>query len=143
MKRFALLLVCLLVTASLAGCVSLRTYTLNEVLPQPVDETTLLSLIDSVTISRASDGVEITLTGTDVELFMLTFDGIPCMRRKASGALADYTVTFSMTDKADMRPPLYIVVGTGEYTPYFLFGEYEYEPVNMRFDMTYIDSLFG
>ncbi|MBQ8747251.1 MAG: hypothetical protein IJZ08_05220 [Clostridia bacterium] len=143
MKRFTCLLVILAMTVLLASCVSLRAYTLGEVLPAPVDEVTMLALIDSVTVSRASDGAEITLTGTDVELFMLSFDGIPCMRRKAADTPADYTVTFAMTDKTDTRPPLYIVVGTGEYAPYFLCGEYEYEPVNMRFDITYIDSLFG
>lgn len=143
MKRLAWLFAVLMIAVSLAGCASLRAYTLDEVLPAPVDEATLLSLIDSVTLVRASDGASVTVEGTDVELLMLTFDGIPCMRRKSTGGLADYTITFTMTDRTDVRPPLYIVVGTGEYVPCFLYGEYEYEPVNMRFDTTYIDSLFG
>ena len=143
MKRLAVVSGLLVLAILLTGCVSLRAYTLDEVLPAPVDEVTMLALIDSVRVSRASDGAEITLTGTDVELLMLSFDGIPCMRRKSTVGVADYTVTFTMTDRTDIRPPLYIVVGSGEYTPYFLYGEYEYEPVNMRFDIAYIDSLFG
>ncbi len=143
MKRLACLFAAWMIIASLAGCSSLRTYTLDEVLPAPVDDATLLSLIESVTLTRASDGAEVIVSGTDVELLMLIFDGIPCMRKKTAEGLADYTLTFRMTDEADVRPPLYIVVGTGEYAPYFLYGEYEYEPVYMWFDTTYIDSLFG
>lgn len=143
MKRISLFFVILLVTASLVGCGSLRAYTLDEILPAPVDESTLLPLIESVTLTRASDGEEITVTGTDVEMLMLLFDGIPCTRTKSAEGLADYTLTFTMTDRADVRPPLYIVVGTGEYAPYFLFGEYEYDPVNLWFDTAYIDSLLG
>lgn len=141
MKRFSLFFAFLLAAVLLVGCGSLRTYTLEEILPAPVEDATLLPLIESVTLTRASDGAEITVTGTDVEMLMLVFDGIPCTRTKSAEGLADYTLTFTMTDKADVRPPLYIVIGTGEYAPYFLFGEYEYDPVNLWFDTAYIDSL--
>ncbi len=143
MKRIAVFLAAVLLAALFSGCASLKSYTLGDVLPSALDDATLLSPIDSVHILRVSDGAEITVTGTDVELLMLTFDGIPCMRRKAADTATDYTLTFTMTDKTDVRPPLHIVIGTGEHFPYFLYGGYEYEPVNMRFDLTYIVGLFA
>ncbi len=142
MKRLTLVLSVFVLAASLFGCGSLRTYTLDEVLPAPVDEATLLSLIDSVTVVRTSDEREITVTGTDVELLMLSFDGIPCTRRESSEQAGDYVLTFTMTDKTDVRPPLYIVLGNGEYAPYFLYGGYEYESVNLWFDTAYMETLF-
>ena len=141
MKRILLLCAVLLVVC-LAGC-SLRTYTLDEILPAVSDEVTLLPLIDSVTVTRVSDGALAEISGTDVETLMLVFDNMTCTRKKAAERTDVYTLSFTMTDPADTRPVLYIekIASTGELV--FKYGEYDYFLVNTVLDTAYLESLFS
>ena len=132
----------LLLCTALSGCGALRTYTLDEILPAPVDEATLLPLIESVTVTRA-DGAAVTVSGPEVETLMLCFEGLTCTRRQTEGLAPAYTLVFSMTDSSDVRPALYITPDTAEASPRLQYGEYVYDPVNTRFDLAYMDSLFG
>lgn len=140
MKRILLLCTALLLLC-LAGC-SLKTYTMDEILPPAVDDGTLLPRIGSVTVTRAADGASVTVTGTEVETLMLTFDGLICTRKAAEARTEVYTLSFAMTDPADTRPDLCIrrIESTGELT--LTVGEYEYYLVNTRLDTAYLESLF-
>ena len=141
MKRF-LIFCAVTVLVCLAGC-SLKTYTLDEILPVPADDVTLLPLIDAVTVTRVSDGASVTVSGTDVETLMLAFDNMTCTRKKAAERADVYTLSFAMTDPADVRPVLYIeeISSTGELV--FKYGEYDYFLVNTVFDTAYLESLFS
>ncbi len=140
MKRILLLGTTLLLLC-IAGC-SLKTYTMDEILPAAVDESTLLPLIDAVTITRADDGASVTVTGTEVETLMLVFDNLTCTRKTPKVRTDVYTLSFTMTDSADVRPDLRIrrIAATGELT--LTLEEYEYYLVNTRLDTAYLESLF-
>jgi len=128
----------------LGGCsLSLRTHTLDEALPRVLDDRTLLPLIESVTVTRASDGASVTLTGTEVEPLMLCFENILCTRKKETVTGSVYTVSFVMTDPAASFPPLRIAAVQGSTATVFGIGEYRYEPINMTADITYLESLFS
>ena len=141
MKRF-LLFCAVSVLLCLAGC-SLRTYTMDEILPDAADAVTLLPQIDAVTVTRVSDGAAVTVSGTDVETLMLVFENMTCTRKKAAERADVYTLSFAMTDPADARPVLYIekIASTGELV--FKYGEYDYFLVNTVLDTAYIESLFA
>ncbi|MBQ5887238.1 MAG: hypothetical protein IIW82_06280, partial [Clostridia bacterium] len=99
MKRIAavlLMIVCIL--PLLCGCTSLRTYMLDDNLPHVLDEYTLLPLIESVKITRQSNGATVVLTGTDVDKLMLCFENIVCTRKKSPPPAASYVVEFIMVD---------------------------------------------
>lgn len=143
MKRVAaviLMIVC--VFSLLCGCTSLRTYMLDDALPDVLDEYTLFPLIESVKITRQSDGAAVVLTGTDVDKVMLCFENIVCTRKKSPPPAASYVVEFTMTDKTDVRPPLIIGVVKNSRATVFGIGEYYYESVNMKMDVTYLEQLF-
>lgn len=139
MKR--ILLLCTVLLLCFAGC-SLKTYTMDGILPAAVDESTLLPLIDSVTVTRAADGASVTVTGTEVETLMLMFDGLTCTRKTTAVRTDVYILSFSMTDPAETCPALFIrrIDETGELT--LTVGEYEYYLVNTRLDTAYLESLF-
>lgn len=143
MKRiFFLTLAFCMIACGLIGC-SLRTYTMDTVLPAAVDDSTLLPLIDAVTVTRAADGASVAVTGTDVETLMLVFDNLTCTRKTAEARTDVYTLSFVMTDPADVHPDLYVrqISSTGELT--LTCGEYEYFLVNTRLDTAYLDALFS
>lgn len=143
MKRsVAVLLVMLCVLPLLFGCTSLRTYNLDDALPDALDAYTLLPLIESVKITRQSDGAVVTLTGTDVDKVMLCFENIVCTRKKSAPPAAAFVVEFTMVDKTDVRPPLYIGGVKNSRARVFGIGEYFYESVNMQMDVAYIEKLF-
>ena len=141
MKRILLFFAALLLLC-LAGC-SLKAYMMDEILPLAVDDSTLLPLIGSVTVIRADDGASVTVTGTEVETLMLTFDSLTCTRKTPKVRTDVYTLSFAMTDPADVRPDLFIrrIDETGELT--LTVGEYEYYLVNTRLDTAYLESLFS
>ena len=140
MKR--ILLLGLVLLFALTGC-SLRTYTTDEILPAAVDESTLLPRIGAVTVTRAGDGASVTVTGTEVETLMLAFDNLTCTRKNAAVRTDVYTLSFAMTDPAEVYPDLHIrrIAATGELT--LTVGEYEYYLVNTRLDTACLDSLFS
>ena len=143
MKRIAavlLMIVCVL--PLLFGCTSLRTYMLDDALPDVLDEYTLLPLIESVKITRQSDGATVVLTGTDVDKLMMCFENIVCTRKKSAPPAASYVVEFTMEDKADVRPPLIIGGVKNSRATVFGIGEYYYESINMKMDVTYMEQLF-
>ncbi len=140
--RISVALLFLLCTV-LAGCGSLRTYKLDEILPNPVDDATLLPLIASIEVIRAADGASVTVSGPEVETLMLSFGSLTCTKKQTDGVAAAYTVTFFMTDTADVPPALHITMDTAETDPYLQYGEYVYYPVNTRLDVAYLESLFG
>lgn len=133
---------CLLSLCMLAGCGNLRTYNMSEILPAALDDATLLPIIESVTVTRVSDGVSVTVTGTEVELLMLAFENLTCTRTGADGTEFAYALTFQMADSSDIRNPLYVTAETEEKTPMLQYGEYTYDPIT-PLDLFYIDSLFG
>ncbi len=140
MKRIFLLGIVL--ALCFAGC-SLKTYTTDEILPAAVDESTLLPLIDAVTVTRAEDGASVTVTGTDVETLMLAFDSLTCTRKAPKVRTDVYTLSFSMAEADEAPSDLFIrrIDETGELT--LTVGEYEYYLVNTRLDTAYLDSLFS
>ncbi len=141
-KRLCLSLMVLVLLSALFGCGGLRTYTLDEILPAPTDDATLLPLIESVTVTRA-DGASVTVSGPEVETLMMAFGTLTCTRKQTEGVVPAYTLTFAMADPADVRLPLYVTSDT-EYTdPCLQYGEYVYSPVNTRFDLQYLDGLFS
>ena len=143
MKRVAaviLMIVC--VFPLLFGCTSLRTYMLDDALPDVLDEYTLFPLIESVKITRQSDGAAVVLTGTDVDKVMLCFENIVCTRKKSAPPAASYVVEFTMADKSDMRPSLIIGGVKNSCAAVFGIGEYYYESINMKMDVTYLEQLF-
>lgn len=143
MKRIAavlLMIVCVL--PLLFGCTSLRTYMLDDALPDVLDEYTLLPRIASVTITRQSDGATVVLTGTDVDKLMMCFENIVCTRKKSAPPAASYVVEFTMEDKTDVRPPLIIGGVKNSRATVFGIGEYYYESINMKMDVTYMEQLF-
>ena len=143
MKRIAavlLMIVCVL--PLLCGCTSLRTYNLDDALPRVLDEYTLLPLVESVTIRRQSDGATVVLTGTDVDKLMMCFENIVCTRKKSAPPAASYVVEFTMADKTDVRPSLIIGGVKNSRAAVFGVGEYYYESVNMKMDVTYLEQLF-
>ena len=87
----ALLVLCLI----LSGCsLPWSTFDMGEVLPPILDEFTWLPLLDSVTVTRVSDGAEVTVSGTDTELLYGCFEGNPCTRR--SGTVTEMNDTFRL-----------------------------------------------
>lgn len=143
MKRLVFFcLAMLLFVTGLAGC-SLRAYTMDAILPAAVDDGTLLPLIDTVTVTRAADGAAVTVTGTEVETLMLVFENLTCIRKTPEVRTDVYTLSFTMTDPADVRPDLCIrrISATGELT--LTVGEYEYYLMNGRLDTAYLDALFS
>ena len=143
MKRIAAVLLMIVCTLPLlCGCTSLRTYMLDDNLPHVLDEYTLLPLIESVKITRQSDGATVVLTGTDVDKLMLCFENIVCTRKKSPPPAASYVVEFIMADKTDVRPPLMIGGVKNSRAAVFGIGEYYYESVNMKMDVTYLEQLF-
>ena len=143
MKRIAAVLLMIVCTLPLlCGCTSLRTYMLDDNLPHVLDEYTLLPLIESVKITRQSDGATVVLTGTDVDKLMLCFENIVCTRKKSPPPAASYVGEFIMADKTDARPPLMIGGVKNSRAAVFGIGEYYYESVNMKMDVTYLEQLF-
>jgi hypothetical protein len=143
MKRIAAVLLMIVCTLPLlCGCTSLRTYMLDDNLPHVLDEYTLLPLIESVKITRQSDGATVVLTGTDVDKLMLCFENIVCTRKKSPPPAASYVVEFIMADKTDARPPLMIGGVKNSRAAVFGIGEYYYESVNMKMYVTYLEQLF-
>lgn len=143
MKRMiAIVLTVACVFPLLFGCTSLRTYMLDDALPDVLDEYTLLPLIESVKITRQSDGATVVLTGTDVDKLMMCFENIVCTRKKSAPPAASYVVKFTMEDKTDVRPPLIIGGVKNSRATVFGIGEYYYESINMKMDVTYMEQLF-
>ncbi len=142
MKRIRTIAFLLLLAALLSAC-SLTTYRMDEILPAPIDAATLLPIIESVSVVRPADGVVALVTGTAVETFMLSFDGLVCTRKAAAERPVVYTVTFQLTDGEDTPPVLYIkeVESTGEL--FFGYGEYDYYLVNTKWDVFAIESLLS
>ena len=143
MKRIAaVVLMIVLAFPLLCGCTSLRTYMLDDALPDVMDEYTLLPLIESVKITRQSDGAAVVLTGTDVDKLMMCFENIVCTRKKSAPPAASYVVEFTMADKTDVRPSLIIGGVKNSRAAMFGIGEYLYESINMQMDVTYLEQLF-
>ena len=143
MKRIAVLFVIITgVLLLVCGCTSLRTYMLDDALPDVLDEYTLLPLIESVKITRQSDGVTVVLQGTDVDKLMMSFENIVCTRKKSAPPAASYVVEFVMADKTDIRPSLIIGGVKNSRATVFGVGEYNYESINMQMDVTYLEKLF-
>ncbi len=141
MRRICLFLSLTVLVGTLFGCGSLRAYTLDEILPAPTDDATLLPLIESVTVTRA-DGESVTVSGPDVETLMMAFGTLVCTRKQTDGVAAAYTLTFVMADPSDVRPDLLVTPDTEYADPCIQYGEYLYTPVDARFDLQYLDSLF-
>jgi len=137
-KGFVLLLAVILL---LSGCaLPWSTFEMEDVFPPILDEFTWLPLLDSVTVTRVSDGASVTLSGTDTELLYDCFAEAPCTRR--SGSVTEmYTLRFAMCDAADVRPDA--VVGEYRGTVCVSMDGYRYRPVSASFDLAYLESLFG
>ena len=133
----------LVLALMLSACGSMKTYRLNELLPEVLDDATLLPVLDSVTVTRVADGAAVTLSETDVENLMLCFDNIVCTREKLTGAAGVYVLSFALTDPAASAPPLVIDNVDGSVAKAFEIGGYRYVTVNMTADLTYLMSLFG
>ena len=143
MKQNKMLLPLLLLCTALllGGCAApWSTFYMEDVLPPILDEFTWLPLVDSVTVTRVSDGAVVTVSGTDVELLYGCFEETECTRRSGTVS-ALYTVEFTMTDPADMRPALAV----GEYrgTVCCAMDGYRYRPVSVSFDLAFIEGLFA
>lgn len=144
--RAALLLLCAVML--LTACdVSLRTHMLNENLPAALDPRTLLPVVESVTVTRASDGASVTVSGTDVEQLLMCFENIPCTRKKYDPEnvqiAAFYTIEFHMSDPDNSRPPMEIVAEeNGVRASCFYIGEYRYKPT-IPVDLHHMAGLFS
>lgn len=125
----------------LSGCaLPWSTFQMEDVLPPILDEFTWLPLLESVTVTRASDGASVTVSGTDTELLYDCFVQTPCTRR--SGSVTEiYTLSFTMCDASDVRPS----ASVGEYrgTVCVAFDGYRYRPVSASFDLAYLEGLFA
>ena len=135
----ALVCACLL----LGGCTSLRTHKLDDALPDVLDEYSLLPQIESVKITRCADGKQIVLSGTEVDTVMLCFENIVCTRKKSPPPDASYVVEFVMTDSAVVCDPLAIGEVKASRASAFGIGEYYYESIHMKMDVTYLEQLFA
>lgn len=142
MRKFGVVLTIIL-CALLCGCTSLWTYELDDALPPVLDEYTLLPQIESLTVTRESDGAQITLSGTDVEALMMCFENIVCVRKKSPPPAAAYVVEFLMVDRNDVRDPLIIGEVKSSRALSFGVGEYLYESINMQMDVRYLEQLFA
>lgn len=133
----ALLVLCLI----LSGCsLPWSTFDMGEVLPPILDEFTWLPLLDSVTVTRVSDGAEVTVSGTDTELLYGCFEGNPCTRR--SGTVTEmYVLSFTIVDASDIRPDA--VVGEYRGTVCISVDGFRYRPVSSSFDLAYLEGLFA
>ncbi len=116
------------------------TFMMDDVLPPVVDEITWLPLVESVTVTRLSDGASVTVSGTDVETLYACFENIGCTRR-SGGVTPVYSLSYVMTDNAAALADVQL----GEYrgTMCVAVGEYRYRPVSIELDMTYIENLFA
>ena len=116
------------------------TFMMDSVLPPVVDTFTWLPRVESVTLTRLSDGASVTVSGTDVEILYAAFENISCTRRKG-GVTPAYSLTYSMTDGLTVLEEVLL----GEYrgTMCLAVGEYRYRPVSIELDMTYIENLFA
>lgn len=140
MKKTNLFLWLLLLCLLLSGCaMPWSTFQMEEVLPPILDEFTWLPLLDSVTVTRVSDGASVTVSGTDTELLYGCFEETPCTRR-AGSVTEMYTLRFTMCDPADVRPS----AAVGEYrgTVCVAVEGYRYRPVSSSFDLAYLEGLF-
>ena len=141
MKKTNVLALLTVLCILLSGCaMPWSTFQMEEVLPPILDEFTWLPLLDSVTVTRISDGVSVTVSGTDTELLYDCFIQTPCTRR--SGSVTEiYTLAFTMCDGADVRP----MASVGEYrgTVCISVDGYRYRPVSASFDLAYLEGLFA
>lgn len=114
------------------------TWTMDEVFPAAVDAATWLTNVDTVTVTRHSDGSSVLVSGVDVELLYDGFFGVECTRR--SGEVEPlYTLSFTMADGGTAAD---IQIGTYRGTVCCATGEYRYRPVTIDFDLSYIEGLF-
>lgn len=143
MKRNRIRLTTALITLALflGGCMTpWSTVEMDEILPPILDEVTLLVQVESVTVTRASDGASVTVDGTEVELLYACFSGTECTRR--SGSVTPlYTLDFTMADPANVCGR--VTVGAYRGTVCCTVGEYRYRPVTVEFDLSYIEALFA
>lgn len=142
MRRFLGILTVFLCVLLMYGCTSLRVYELDDALPEVLDEFSLLAQIESLKITRVSDGMQITVSGTDVDTVMMCFENIACTRKKAEAPAASYVVEFVMVDRTDVRDPLIIGEVKSSSAIRFGVGEYLYESINMKMDVRYLEQLF-
>ncbi len=144
MKKIGIILSVLVCACLLLfGCTSLRTHELDDALPDVLDEYTLLPLIESVTITRQADGKQIVLHGTEVDTVMLCFENIVCTRKKSPPPAAAYVVEFVMTEGVPAAAPLVIGEVKSSWASAFGIGEYYYESIHMKMDVTYLEQLFA
>ena len=127
-----------------SGCSGLKTYMLSELLPEVIDDATLLARVDAVTVTRFSDGSAVTLEGAALETLMMSFENVTCIRVSEKKAYRpDYTLDFTMSAPGESVPPLQISRLYENAPTRFTLGEEAYETINMTLDPVSLESLFG
>lgn len=139
-KRQMCAAVLLLAALLLSACSApWSTWTMDEVFPAAVDSATWLTNVETVTITRQSDGSSVLVSGVDVELLYDGFFGVECTRR--SGEVEPlYTLSFALAGGGTAAD---IQIGTYRGTVCCAVEEYRYRPVTIEFDLSYIEGLFG
>ena len=141
MKKLSVAAVLLAAVLLCTGCSApWSTFMMDSVLPPVVDTFTWLPVVESVTLTRISDGASVTVSGTDVETLYACFENIGCTRRSGTVA-AMYSMQYTMADGSAFAEEILL----GEYrgTICLTIGEYRYRPVSIELDMTYIENLFA
>ena len=124
------------------GCAALRMHYLDENLPEALDAVTLLPIVESVTVTRLSDGASVTVEGAEIERLRMCFENIQCARTKTNDIPNTYTVAFRCVSGETVM----MYIGADENDPMYarriLVGEYIYYPLDL-IDIRYIVELFA
>ena len=136
MKKFLGAIIIAIIILSTLSCSSLRTYYLDEYLPELIDITTQYPYTESITVTEVSTGKTVDFTtGEEMDNIRMQFEGIECTRHDLTENYAPaYEVCFRTTDGD-------VILGIAS-TTHFIIGEYRFSSIALKFDLFYFEKLF-
>jgi len=123
-------------------CTACSVYTLDAYLPPLMDDNTLLPCLTKITVIRASDGAQATLTDPlDLSTMLLQLEGIQCVRDRVSleQFSEEYPLVYTLKFYATTGETTLYICGDEE----FYLGRYSYLALRSGVDFYYLNSLFS